>query len=122
MIDWTKPIRWVDDKEQATVLLICGDCAWVVAPCEDRAYLFGPDGRGPKTVSVENIPEPTPPIVSWINQYPDTERHDSCAVVHELREHAIRSRRNDWHALIRLTYYQDEKRAEVEVVETREEK
>lgn len=72
MIDWTKPVRWTDNGDQAEVLKVNGDgTAWVAAKA-GYAYLFDSNGKRNGVVNVENIPQPT---VLWCNYYGEWRGH-----------------------------------------------
>lgn len=72
MIDFTKPVRWVDDKRPAEVLKAnANGSAWVIEGNGNRAFLYDRSGTWEGIAVVENIPEPGEPRVTWVWQFAD---------------------------------------------------
>lgn len=68
-VDYTKPVRWVDDKSAAEVLKVNADgSAWVIERNGCRAFLYHRNGTWAGVAAIENIPEP---IVCWVVVWKD---------------------------------------------------
>jgi hypothetical protein len=73
MIDWTKPVRWMDkDNTPGKVLMAFPNGeAWVTSTDERFAYKFDANGFCYGVTPIENIPEPVEPRVTWVWQFGD---------------------------------------------------